>query len=114
MPKLKKKAIRYVQTDVRTDPNYRKASLLEIINIGKYKGTILLYKVVRLYVLKLKISITTEPIGLPISGKLDICLVMVLGLFILSRGLVFGYSILSLGKVLGFLSLPFEYRAIRC
>ena len=29
MPKLTKKAIRLWRTDVRTDPNYRKASLLE-------------------------------------------------------------------------------------
>ena len=71
---------------------------------------ILLYKIIYLM---LKISITTEPIGLSISGKLNICLVIVLGYFILSRGLVLGYSILSLGKVLGFLTLPFEYRATR-
>ena len=58
----------------------------------------LLYKVLRLYVLKLKISITTELIGLSISGKLNICLVMVLCYFILSRGLVLGYSILSVGR----------------
>ena len=30
MPKLTKKAIRYGRTDGRTDPNYRKASLLKI------------------------------------------------------------------------------------
>ncbi len=54
---------------------------------------------VRLSVLKLKISITTEPIGLSISGKLNIFLVMALGFFILSQGMVLGYSILSPGKV---------------
>jgi hypothetical protein len=54
---------------------------------------------VRLSVLKLKISITTEPIGLSISGKLNIFLVMALGFFILSQGIVLGYSILSPGKV---------------
>jgi hypothetical protein len=69
---------------------------------------------VRLSVLKLKISKITEQIGLSISGKLNICLVMALGYFILSRGMVLGYSILSPGKVLGFYSFPFVYRANRC
>ena len=30
MPKLSKRSIRYVRTDGRTDPNYRKASLSKI------------------------------------------------------------------------------------
>ena len=30
MPKLTKRGIRYVRTDVRPDPNYRKASLSKI------------------------------------------------------------------------------------
>ena len=34
MPKLTKKAIRIVRTDVLTDPNYRKASLLKNMRIG--------------------------------------------------------------------------------
>ena len=36
MPKLTKKAIRLWRTDVRTDPKYRKASLLKIENYSMY------------------------------------------------------------------------------
>ena len=35
MPKLTQKAIRYGRTDGRTDPNYRKASNLESLNLVK-------------------------------------------------------------------------------
>ena len=37
MPKLTKKAIRYGRTDGRTDPNYRKASLLKRIFSNPHK-----------------------------------------------------------------------------
>ena len=38
MPKLPKKAIRYGRTYERTDPNYRKASLLKIQNQKSFVG----------------------------------------------------------------------------
>ena len=53
-----------------------KCSLLVIRNFYLF---ILLYKVVRVFCLKLKISITTELIGFSILGKLHIGPVMVLG-----------------------------------
>ena len=39
MPKLTKRAIRYVQTYVRTDPNYRKASLSKTVSIIDRRST---------------------------------------------------------------------------
>ena len=39
MPKLTKRAIRYGRTYGRTDPNYRKASLLTITDNNKDKRT---------------------------------------------------------------------------
>ena len=55
---------------------------------------ILVYKVVRFFGLKLKISETTEPIGFSILKKLHIGLWMVLGyitILVLNRGMDLGY-----------------------
>ena len=49
---------------------------------GKKNSYILLFKVVRFFCLKLKISITTETIGFSVLGKHHTGPVMVLGYFV--------------------------------
>ena len=86
MPKLTKKAIRYGRTDGRTygrtDPNYRKASLLKILLFFYNTKQLDVCPSVRLSVrLKLKISVTTEPIGFCSFWNIPTGPVVVLGYF---------------------------------